>query len=549
VSNAFGAQTITNTYPSAGQGRPHAIQSSSLWTGATFGYDAVGNVTRHPQGGEIEYTPFNLPRRITGGPQPMAYLYDAFGTRVMKESIRSDGTWSGAVRSIYVGELFERRWDVASQSDIYYVRSPERTVAQVRRDVATGTETTTYLYSDHLGSTEVTQTGDATPEYTRRDPFGQKLAVSLSGAMDPRLSAPPPGAAALGSVTAGFTGHEMDDELGLVNMKGRIYDPRIGRFLQADPLVQAPLFSQSHNRYTYVFNNPVNLWDPTGYAGISDWIDEWEVMETDGDGGYAIFYHLKGDVNEHGHRRFYQGATCADVGQGDDTCKGYLEQHAEHILSGIIGEVVEVKQKLDPGGLLVPVGVPGVESDEEEGPAWWQTTLSIGVGFLPGVGTVQSLSEVVLGRDLITGEKTSRWWAAAGMVAGLLPGGKGLLKAAGKVDDVGKLSKGLRSQLNHILSDKVTKSGEAAVERAKNIAKGIPESQLGPSGKPKIHVSEHATRKGAHDAAQERSRRGQSPEEHSNPTTGKPHYHPSGSHSREHHTYPKKKGYPGNEKY
>jgi hypothetical protein len=29
-------------------------------------------------------------------------------------------------------------------------------------------------------------------------------------------------------------------------------------------------------------------------------------------------------------------------------------------------------------------------------------------------------------------------------------------------------------------------------ERAKNIAKGIPESALGPSGKPKIHVTKQA---------------------------------------------------------
>jgi hypothetical protein len=88
----------------------------------------------------------------------------------------------------------------------------------------------------------------------------------------------------------------------------------------------------------------------------------------------------------------------------------------------------------------------------------------------------------------------------------------------------------------------------AAAERAKNTARGIPESQIGPSGKPKIHVKEHATRKRAEDAAQDRSRRGTAPEEHSNPTKGDPHFHPSGSNSREHHAYPRK-GSPRNEEY
>lgn len=88
--------------------------------------------------------------------------------------------------------------------------------------------------------------------------------------------------------------------------------------------------------------------------------------------------------------------------------------------------------------------------------------------------------------------------------------------------------------------------GTAAADRAANVARGIPESQLGPSGKPKIHVKEHATRKRAEDAALDRSRRGEAPEEHSNPTKGDPHFHPSGSNSREHHTYPGR-GFPHNE--
>ncbi|MGS2724779.1 RHS repeat-associated core domain-containing protein [Porticoccus sp. GXU_MW_L64] len=44
-----------------------------------------------------------------------------------------------------------------------------------------------------------------------------------------------------------------------------MYDPKIARFLQADPFIQDPLMSQSLNRYAYVWNNPLNATDPSGY--------------------------------------------------------------------------------------------------------------------------------------------------------------------------------------------------------------------------------------------------------------------------------------------
>jgi RHS repeat-associated protein len=68
------------------------------------------------------------------------------------------------------------------------------------------------------------------------------------------------------SVRQGFTGHESLDHLDLVHMGGRLYSPELGRFLSPDPLIQAPGFSQSHNRYSYVLNNPLRLIDPSGYG-------------------------------------------------------------------------------------------------------------------------------------------------------------------------------------------------------------------------------------------------------------------------------------------
>jgi hypothetical protein len=81
----------------------------------------------------------------------------------------------------------------------------------------------------------------------------------------------------------------------------------------------------------------------------------------------------------------------------------------------------------------------------------------------------------------------------------------------------------------------------AAAERAKNIAKGIPESELGPSGKPKIHVVEHSTQKQAKDAARAEVGKGGTTVKHPSPQEGGPHYHgetQQAERSRIHHEYP-----------
>jgi RHS repeat-associated protein len=89
----------------------------------------------------------------------------------------------------------------------------------------------------------------------------------------------------------GYTGHEHIDVFGLINMNGRMYDPRLGRFLSPDPFVQAPSYTQSYNRYSYGWNNPMKYTDPTGYKNIA-------TREYSGyggeDGNYSNFIRLFG---------------------------------------------------------------------------------------------------------------------------------------------------------------------------------------------------------------------------------------------------------------
>ena len=67
-----------------------------------------------------------------------------------------------------------------------------------------------------------------------------------------------------------FTFHEHLYPFTLINMNGRVYDPLVRRFLSPDPFVQDISNSQSHNRYSYCWYNPLRYTDPTGEFVLID---------------------------------------------------------------------------------------------------------------------------------------------------------------------------------------------------------------------------------------------------------------------------------------
>ncbi|MDY0989668.1 RHS repeat-associated core domain-containing protein [Flavobacterium sp. CFBP9031] len=62
----------------------------------------------------------------------------------------------------------------------------------------------------------------------------------------------------------GYTGHEHLQSVGIIHMNGRLYDPKLHRFLQPDNYVQEPYNTQNYNKYAYVLNNPLKYTDPSG---------------------------------------------------------------------------------------------------------------------------------------------------------------------------------------------------------------------------------------------------------------------------------------------
>jgi RHS repeat-associated protein len=233
---------------------PHAVQTAGA---DSFTYDVVGNQNTR-SGSTVTYTPFDMPKAFTPAPGqagvPVALEYDGDQPRVRKTA--------GNDVTVYVGDLFERTTNTAASTVElrYFVHGAERVVAVVTRSPSsTPKQKTRYLHVDNLGSVETVtdETGSKPAEKRSYDAFGARR--------NPSWGAPP---MAFSSVTTvGFTGHEDDEELGLVNMKGRLYDPKVGRFLTTDPIVSHPSFGQSWNPYSYVLNNPLALTDPSGFEG------------------------------------------------------------------------------------------------------------------------------------------------------------------------------------------------------------------------------------------------------------------------------------------
>ena len=70
-------------------------------------------------------------------------------------------------------------------------------------------------------------------------------------------------------VDRGYTSHEHFAEVGLIHMNGRLYDPLLRRFLNADENIQDMFNTQNYNKYGYVLNNPLMYNDPSGeFIGI-----------------------------------------------------------------------------------------------------------------------------------------------------------------------------------------------------------------------------------------------------------------------------------------
>ena len=263
--------------PSTGDPGPYRL-SSAVLGGATawFTQDRSGNTVHYALAAgstTVQYDAGNRVRRIDaggrGGPSD-EFWHGPDGARFLR---RETWTESGAARTrltVHLGAFEESR---PSHGDFAKVRRIRATDVAVRvlRTARTGTEAVdsssfAYLHRDHLGSVDRVTDGAGAASgvgATSFDPFGGRRKADRSADLDAA------GRAALLAAedersARGFTDHEHLSRTGFVHMNGRVYDPRLGRFLSPDPVVANPFHSQGWNRYAYVRNRPLSFTDPTG---------------------------------------------------------------------------------------------------------------------------------------------------------------------------------------------------------------------------------------------------------------------------------------------
>jgi RHS repeat-associated protein len=170
---------------------------------------------------------------------------------------------------------------VVSKSNSSVITTRRNLPAAIELRRSNGTREISYLHKDHLGSIDTIS--DANGDIKQKlyfDAWGKKQVINTGNYAANLGSFSTITLAQLLDITPrGFTGHESVDHADIIHMNGRIYDPTLGRFLQADPFIQAPSNSQSYNRYAYVLNNPLSYTDPSGYFSIGKFFKKyWRVI-------------------------------------------------------------------------------------------------------------------------------------------------------------------------------------------------------------------------------------------------------------------------------
>jgi RHS repeat-associated protein len=238
--------------------RRHAVVAAGA---NKYGYDANGAMTS-ANGTAFAWYSYDLPSQLTHANGNYSAFY--YGPdRARYRQVARAGT--SLTETLYaMGGLYERSSRDGTVTERSYIAAEGELVA-VRTRVGASLPQTVYLLKDHLGGVEgyTSETG-ALLAKTSYHPMGARrsgdwLSPNPTSAEWQQIQLATP---------RGYTEHEHLDNLGLIHMNGRVYDPVLGRFLSPDPVIQDPYDSQSLNRYSYVRNNPLRFTDPSGLCRI-----------------------------------------------------------------------------------------------------------------------------------------------------------------------------------------------------------------------------------------------------------------------------------------
>lgn len=268
------SRTDMGSYSYGASAGPHAVTQIALANGGTrqYIYDVNGNLTQEVQrdafnniiankGRAETYSSFNMPVQLASSTATLTFVYGPEHQRIKQVA-------PGAT-TIYVhpdnegGLGYEK--DIKADGTIEhknFITAGGSVVGLIKQaGTSTAIASTLFFHRDNLGSsTAITNEAGTVVERFAYEPFGKRR--TQGGALDPN------GTIAGVTTDRSFTNHEYLDELDLIHMNGRVYDPTVGRFLTADPGVPYPTNIQSYNRYAYTRNNPLVAIDPSGFTDL-----------------------------------------------------------------------------------------------------------------------------------------------------------------------------------------------------------------------------------------------------------------------------------------
>jgi RHS repeat-associated protein len=251
------------------------IDRLTAWQGNEIAYGDNGNITHKWDIGDYEYNPNNKPHalRAVDNDNNLISLkrqditYTAFDkVSVLTDTVGNDAyrlevtygpdlqRWKTVLKkndavtrtTIYMGD-YEVVTENGTTKQLHYI-SGASGLAAIYVKQSGQSDQVYYVHKDHLGSIVKLTTANGTEYFKAHyDAWGKRTVTTNTFKFN-----------------RGYTGHEQWDEIKLIDMNGRMYDPILGRFLSPDPFVQMPDFSQNFNRYSYALNNPLKYTDPSG---------------------------------------------------------------------------------------------------------------------------------------------------------------------------------------------------------------------------------------------------------------------------------------------
>lgn len=240
----------TYTNPTPGGDQPHTLIEETSTSGGsqtghtTYDYDQAGNTISVDRDGVVEtltWDPLGHLESVTTGSEVTDFFYDADGNRILRDG--PDG-----LTAFIPGMEIHQPAGTSTVTATRYIGLP----GGVTYVESTG-EDPQYQIADHHGTGILSLDPDTgATEHRRLDPYG-----------NPR-GAPP----AQWAGNRGFVGGTLDPT-GYTHLGAREYDPRTGRFISLDPIMDLTEPQQIHG-YAYANNNPLTYSDPTGLSWMVD---------------------------------------------------------------------------------------------------------------------------------------------------------------------------------------------------------------------------------------------------------------------------------------